>query len=96
VYDDDGRLLYTQPEVEWDEIEIEWMRSLQYVRKTMDCPMCGLPKTVCQARGNERKFKAEADRCHVTKAIRRQQKADADGGIEFPDSLIYSATMRTD
>jgi hypothetical protein len=81
--------------VEWDETEIAWMRSLDHVRKTLDCPLCGLPKKICQAKENERRFKADADRCHVTVAIRRQQKNDSEAGIEHPDSLVYSATMRT-
>lgn len=68
------------------------MLSLAYYRSTVLCPMCRLPKAICQAPDAERKFKAEADRCHATRAIRRQQRDDTDAGVEFPDTLIYEVT----
>ncbi|MFR1605593.1 MAG: hypothetical protein ACLSUZ_03360 [Bifidobacterium pseudocatenulatum] len=34
-------------EVEWDETERNWMRSLAEYERSL-CPMCGLPRSICQ------------------------------------------------
>lgn len=42
VYDDDGRLLYTEPEPEFDDYDRDHIAALAEVRAN-ECPKCGGP-----------------------------------------------------
>lgn len=42
MYDDDGRLLYTQPEPEFDDYDRDHLTALAEVRAN-ECPKCGGP-----------------------------------------------------
>lgn len=99
MYDDDGRLLYTQPEVEWDDTEQAWALALGSWRDEHLCPLCGWPKEICQDPANDGRFEALGYRCHVTTAIRRAQDAarnPGDGVVAMPhqDAVTYSVRPR--
>lgn len=51
--------------VEWDETEREWMRSLAAYEQTL-CPLCGLPRDVCQSPDAELKLKSDVHVCWAT------------------------------
>jgi len=93
VYDADGRLVSSRPEPEFDESEREWFQALASYRTDQLCGVCGLPKSVCRAPEAEDRVKVESERCHVTAAIARRQKADAEDGIAYPQSLAYNAAV---
>lgn len=58
------------------------------------CPICGYPKEICQAPENTAAFVANPpSRCHATAALRRFQKENE---YEYPDSLIWSATLKSE
>ena len=90
VYDEDGRLVSSRPEPEFDDLEREWKRALHAYRAEHVCPLCGLPKTVCRAKENEGRFKAESERCHLSMALARRKHVDIEAGMEHPESLAYS------
>lgn len=53
------------------------------------CPLCGLPKEICRAKGMERDVSVAVERCHVATAVARERdKQESDGlphmsGIEW-------------
>lgn len=83
------------PDVEWDDIERQWMEGRQYYYDVILCPLCGLPKEVCRAYETDGFVSVEAERCHVTAAIARKQRANQkDETVEVPESLTYTAEIR--
>lgn len=94
VYDEAGRLVSSQPEPEFDELEREWMKALEHYREAITCPLCGLPKSICRAPETEDQVGASSERCHVTAALLRRKKADTDDDMPFPESLAYSIEPR--
>lgn len=87
-YDDAGRLVSSRPETEWDETEQGWMLSLEQYKNEKLCPLCGMPKEVCQAPYGTYVYSAgDPIRCNVTTAIRQRQKDD--GETAHSDALIY-------
>lgn len=90
-YDDEGRMVSSRPEVEWDDTEQGWMLALEKWRTERLCPLCGYPKDVCQAPEFTYRYDVNAPvRCRVTTAIRQAQR-----GKEFPDpdALIFQTTV---
>lgn len=60
--------------------------------KSEICPVCGYPKSICQAPENKDRFVANPPtRCHATAALRRFQK---DNEYEYPDAMIWSAELK--
>lgn len=90
VYDEDGRLVSSQPEPEYDELEREWQRALAAYRAEHLCPLCGLPKVVCRDQANESRFKADSERCHMSSALARRKRIDQEAKLDLPESLAYS------
>jgi hypothetical protein len=90
LYDEEGRLVSSQPEPEWDEVERAWVQGLHEYRSRQLCKSCGLPKSVCRAPETEDLVTAESERCHVSAAIARRRKADSEAEIPYPESLVYS------
>lgn len=67
-YDDDGRLLASTVEPEWDEAEQTAMLGLLAYRAGL-CPLCGGPQGKCTDPANERKYQGGLPiRCHATTA----------------------------
>lgn len=95
MYDDDGRLVSSQPEVEWDQTEQDWMLALDAWEASL-CPMCGWPREVCQAPEAEWSLEATLPtRCHVMTAIRRAQgEREAMGGGKYDDALSWGAQVK--
>ncbi|GAB3166599.1 hypothetical protein GCM10027059_25790 [Myceligenerans halotolerans] len=94
-YDTDGRLVASRPEVEWDDTERAWMLSLAAWRTEHVCPLCGMPREICQA--PETEFNLEVPlptRCHVTTAIKRAQAARAKAPGEHDDALLWGAGLK--
>lgn len=95
VYGADGRVLYTQPEVEWDDTEQEWMRARAAWRDEHLCPLCGFPREVCQA--PETEFELDdpvRTRCHVTTRMRAAQKAYSQDPTSNPEGLLWSPQFK--
>ena len=67
-------------EVEWDETERNWMRSLAEYERSL-CPMCGLPRTICQDPKGELTLHAETSVCWATAHMQQAMKrwTDANG-----------------
>lgn len=97
VHDDAGRLVSSTPEVEWDDAERGWMQALQHYRDEVLCPLCGWPKSVCRSYEADGNIDVSYERCHVTAALGRRQKAAAqDETVEFPESFAYMAKVHQD
>lgn len=57
------------------------------------CPVCGGPKSVCQAPENEGRFETGPPvRCHVTTAISQAQEAYKDA--RAPRALMWGARFK--
>lgn len=94
TYDDDGRLLSSQPEPEWDEDEQIWMLALNFYRKML-CKLCGGPLWECTDPKNESTYvSGPPTRCHKTTATARQMEQDREAKIRYPQALLYQATTR--
>lgn len=94
TYDDAGRMVSSQPEVEWDDTERAWMLALQTWRDTELCTLCGWPKDACHDPQAEWNLEATLPiRCHVTTKI-KQAQADRAGG-KYDDALIWGAQYRS-
>lgn len=96
VYED-GRLVSSQPEPEWDETERAWMIALETYRRDELCPLCGRPKQICQDPEAEFAFSVPPPtRCHVTTTLRRAQKTYMDGPhADHPDALLWGVALKT-
>ena len=96
TYDDDGRLISSQAEVEWDDTEREGMLGLQRYRDTEVCGRCGGPKWICQASDAEHRWEATLpSRCHITTAIRRaQDEYGRSNPAAFPEGLLWGARLK--
>lgn len=97
TYDDAGRLVSSQAEVEWDDTEREGMLGLQRYRDTEMCPRCGSPKWLCQSPEAESQWEATLPaRCHISTAMHRAQAEYGKGNpATFPESLVWAARVRT-
>lgn len=95
-YDERGRLVSSQPEVEWDDTEREWMLALESWENDELCPLCGWPKDVCQDPQTENLVQVPLPtRCHITTAIKRKQEARAaGGGGKHDDALVWGAQLK--
>lgn len=79
--------------MEWDDVERDWMLALDHWRTTTICPLCGNPKSVCRSIDIDGHVSVDVERCHVSAAIARKQKANAEAqDVEVPQSLAYTAT----
>ena len=67
-------------EVEWDETERNWMRSLAEYERSL-CPLCGLPRSICQDPKAELTLHAETSVCWATAHMQQAMKrwTDANG-----------------
>ena len=67
-------------DVEWDETEREWMRSLAEYERSL-CPLCGLPRSICQDPKAELTLHAETSVCWATAHMQQAMKrwTDANG-----------------
>lgn len=83
VYDDEGRVIASRPESEWDDTEREWFLALGDVRRREEaerCHLCGLPKVICRSKDTEGQVKVDLERCHVTTAmVKTRDLAEQDG-----------------
>lgn len=95
TYDEQGRLASSAPEVEWDDVERDWMLSLQHWRETFLCPCgCGYPAEVAQDPMTEFRARVEAPtRCHVRTAMIRAQRDAQDAGIQVPEALMWRVNL---
>lgn len=91
AYDADGRLISSQPEVEWDDTQREGMLGLAEYRTSERCPRCGGPKHLCQSSEAEGLWQATAPiRCHIATTVAEAQKAYLDGPhAPHPQALIW-------
>lgn len=91
--DSHRRIIGYQAEPEWDETERDWMRALAAYEQTL-CPLCGLPRDICQSPDAEFNLHAETSICwastHMQEAMRRWQKANKDSPSR--DSLVAHLT----
>lgn len=96
VYDEAGRMISSQPEVEWDQTEQDWMLAYEAWERDEVCPLCGWPKDVCQARETETLLEVPLPtRCHVTTAIKRAQDGrSSQGGTKHDDALLWGARLK--
>lgn len=93
VYDEQGRLVSSTPEAEWDETEVEWMLALERWRRENLCSLCGYPVEVCQAPYGTFVYGTEPPaRCMVTDALRSAQHERR--GEKNSDALIWRPRVR--
>lgn len=93
AYDEQGRMVSSTPESEWDETEVEWMLALERWRRENLCPLCGYPTEVCQAPYGTLVIDVDAPvRCNITTAIRGKQSEHK--GTAHADALIYRPRVR--
>ena len=96
MYDDEGVLLYTQPESEWDDENRDWALALQAADDGR-CPVCGGAASECLNPGSKWDVE-DAIRCQRTTAVARKQKAFQDAipteTDVFARALIWSAKRR--
>jgi hypothetical protein len=91
-------LLYTQPEVEWDDESRDWALALM-AADDAKCPVCGGPMSECLDPKSEREWEvAPPIRCQRSTAVARKQKQymnDTPEGVDtYPRALIWSAKRR--
>lgn len=71
------------------------MLARQHYRDTHLCSLCGMPKETCRAYETDGFVQVDWQRCHVTAAIARKQRANQkDETVEVPESLVYSAAIK--
>ena len=71
------------------------MLARDHYREATLCALCGLPKTTCRAYATDGHVQVAVERCHVTAAIVRKQRANQkDETVEVPESLAYSAVIK--
>lgn len=93
-HDDQGRIVASRPEPEWDDIEVGWMLALQDWRDSL-CPCgCGWPADVAQDPMTEFRVRVEdPTRCHVRSALAKAQREYASGEGSRPEGLLWRAVM---
>lgn len=87
-------MVSSKPEVEWDDVELAWMSALEAHEADVLCPLCGIPKEICRAYDTDGNVDIEFERCHVTAALGRKQRANHDSKMEIPESLAYSVSIK--
>lgn len=95
-YDSAGHLVSSQPDVEFDDAEREWFKALKHYREVTTCRLCGLPKSVCRDYDTDGRVVVDSERCHVTAAILRRQRADERAELDLPESMSYDAHVDFD
>lgn len=87
--------MFTQPEVEWDDTEQEWMRARADWRENHICPLCGYPKEYCQAPETEFELAEPTKiRCHITTRLRDAQRAYSQDPNAKPEGLLWVPGFR--
>ena len=96
TYDDAGRLVSSQPEPEWDDMQREGALGLQQYREAERCPTCGGPKWQCQSAEAENAWEASLPtRCHITTAVRiAQEQFGKSNPSSHPEALSWGARRR--
>ena len=97
-YDDEGRVLYSQQESEWDDESRDWALALMTADDNKS-PVCGGPMSECLDPESERKWEVTPPiRCQRTTAVAQKQKQHFDAIPEGVDTharaLIWSAKRR--
>lgn len=93
TYDEQGRMVSSTPEPEWDDVEVGWMVELERWRRQNLCPLCGFPTEICQAPYGEYVYSTgEPVRCNVTTALRTAQKDHKD--TPHADALIHVPVVK--
>lgn len=63
------------------------------------CPLCGMPKRICQDPANQFLVDVDFARCHVMTAIRARQDEWVNGAKRLgtdpyhPDALVFGASL---
>lgn len=76
--------------VEWDETEREWMRALADYEASL-CPLCGLPRSVCQSPEAELRLKSDVHICWAT----AHMQIAADNWRKGNEKSPYSGALTT-
>lgn len=69
------------------------MLALDYVRREMSCELCGLPREQCRSHAADGQVTVDVERCHVTAALHRKQRANEQDGFDLLGSLSYRASL---
>jgi len=90
-YDDEGRMVASKQEPEWDEVEQNYMLALAEYRASK-CPVCGGPIDECTDPANEGKFRTELPtRCHrQTSLLAAQEGLD---GAKYAGALMLTTRL---
>lgn len=93
IRDSHRRIIGYRPEPEWDETEREWMRSLAQYEATL-CPLCGLPRDICQSPDAEFGLHADVSICWATAHMREAMRQWQDANKTSParDALVAHIT----
>lgn len=88
----------SRPEVEWDDVEVGWMRALHEYRAEDLCECgCGFPKVVAQDPMTEFRVEVPAPaKCHIRAALLRAQRAYAEKQGATPEAALWSVRVRSD
>jgi len=80
-------------EPEWDDVERAWMLAREHYRQVDQCQVCGMPKAICRSIETDGMVAVDSERCHVSAAIARKQRADQQAEMDLPETLAYEARM---
>lgn len=97
TYDAGGRLVSSQPEVEWDEDERAWMLALGAYRSGL-CPVCGGPSDECQSpetleEARSGRFVVEQSTCLRTVQLRKEMDRIAESAT-VPEAAVLMTRRR--
>lgn len=90
TYDEQGRVISSRPEPEWDDTEREWVLALADLRRREEserCHLCGLPKVVCRSKATENQVAVDLERCHVTTAMAKTRDEYAKDGMPHMEGV---------
>lgn len=89
-------MIGSQPEVEWDETEREWVLGLAEYRATLECHIHGGPLSECS--GPEKEFAYDVPlptRCHIATRLRiGQDEYMASGDVKHPEALRWATQVK--
>lgn len=98
-YDDEGRMVSSTSEPEWDDTERAWMLALEQYRREVLCPCgCGFPAEVAQDPMTEfRRQVGPPIRCHIRTGLAQAQKQYRESNPHGEMSgLLWDVKVRQD
>jgi hypothetical protein len=87
-----SRLDGTDPE--WPAGDVELLADYRRWSRSELCPLCGMPKSVCQDKQMEGRLTVAQNRCHVTTATREARERWRQAKGRTPEGVVWSPVLR--